>query len=120
MKLLTRTAAIVALAAAVSSASAQGLTGETDTSAGHRLALLLCAPCHVVASDQESPPTLAKPAATFLSIANRRNVTAESLRAFLRTTHSTTTPPFKMPNPQLADYQTDAIVSYPLSLKGQH
>ena len=66
------------------------------------------------------PPTLRKPTPSFVSIANRRGVTAESVGNFLRTTHSTTTPPFKMPNPKMADYQIDAIVSYLLSLKRQH
>ena len=96
------------------------LAQPASVSEGHRLALLICASCHVVASDQEIPPTLRKPTPSFVSIANRRGVTAESVGNFLRTTHSTITPPFKMPNPKMADYQIDAIVSYLLSLKGQH
>ena len=96
------------------------LAQPASVSEGHRLALLICASCHVVASDQEAPPILKNPGPSFVSIANGRGVTAESVRAFIRTTHSTTTPPFTMPNPQLADYQADAIVSYLVSLKGPH
>jgi mono/diheme cytochrome c family protein len=117
--LTTRSAALLVIVSA-GVFGTRSLAQPTSVTEGHRLALLICASCHVVASDQEHPPTLRKPARSFVSIANRRGVTAESVGNFLRTTHSTMTPPLKMPNPKLADYQIDAIVSYLLSLKGQH
>lgn len=98
---------------------AQTAHQEIQIKAGHRLALLICASCHVVARDQPSPPILKQPGPSFASIAGNRNITADSIRAFLQTTHSTTTPPFRMPNPELADYQESAIIAYLLSLRSR-
>jgi cytochrome c len=108
---------MAALMAGSTLALGQSLPGGPDPVEGHRLALFLCAPCHVVATDQELPPILDKPAPPFLAIANRPDTTEASLRRFLLTTHRTTS---KMPNPNLADYQINAIVAYLLSLKSQH
>lgn len=84
---------------------------------GHRLALLACSPCHVVASDQETAPILRTPGPRFDVIARRAGTTANSLRAFLSTTHAKMTVPSGMPNPQLADYQMTELISYILSLR---
>ena len=101
-------------------ASAQGSDPGATHQDGHGLVLLLCAPCHVVSSDQQTRPALNQPAPTFLSIVNRQDFSTDWLRNFLGTTHATTSPPFKMPNPDLADYQTEEITNYMISLKGQH
>jgi Cytochrome c len=120
MKTFVRLAVVASLMAGSTLASGQVLPGPPDPVEGHRLAIALCTPCHVVATDQELPPVLYKPAPPFLVIANRPNTTEASLRQFLLTTHSTMRPTFTMPNPALADYQLNAIVAYLLSLKGQH
>ncbi len=108
--------AIIGALAAFASC-AQGSPDAADIRKGHQLALEICAVCHVVAPDQKMPPVLNEPGPSFRSIANRKDVTADFVRTFLRTTHATTTSPFKMPDPQLADYETNAIVTYLLSLK---
>ncbi len=83
-------------------AAATGVSAQTASeqiSRGHRLALLVCAPCHVAASDQETPPILRTPGPRFDSIANTAGTTANSLRTFLSTTHAKMTVPSGMPNP---------------------
>jgi len=65
-----------------------------------------------------SDRTISSPGPPFRVIANRTDVTATSLRTFLTTTHSTTVPPFTMPNPRLSDRQLDAVIEYILSLRG--
>jgi len=98
-------------------AGASAQPNSEEISRGHRLALLACAPCHVVASDQETAPILRTPGPRFDAIANRTGTTADSLRAFLSTTHAKMSIPNGMPNPRLADYQMTEIVSYILSLR---
>ena len=90
---------------------------EAGVSQGRHLALLACSPCHVVAIDQEARPILRDPAPSFDLIANKPETTEESLRTFLSTTHAKIATPSGMPNPQLADYQTAAIITYILSLR---
>jgi mono/diheme cytochrome c family protein len=87
---------------------------------GHAFALLVCAACHVVASDQEAPPILRIPGPSFDAIANNSNTTAESLRTFLATTHGKIATATGMPNPQLADYQMTEVITYILSLRLKH
>lgn len=98
-------------------ASIRALSEEAAISQGHRFALLVCAACHVVATDQGGPPILRIPGPSFDAIANKPEITAASLRAFLTTTHAKIAIPAGMPNPQLADYQIDEVVSYILSLR---
>jgi hypothetical protein len=74
----------------------------------------------VVAADQEVPPILRDPAPSFDVIANKPETMADSLRTFLSTTHAKIATPSGMPNPQLADYQAAAIISYILSLRREH
>ena len=98
-------------------ASVPALSEEAAASQGHRLALLVCAACHVVATDQEAPPILRTPGPSFDAIANKPGTTGDSLRVFLSTTHAKIATPTGMPNPQLADYQVAEVISYILSLR---
>jgi mono/diheme cytochrome c family protein len=84
---------------------------------GHRLALELCSVCHVVAPDQVGGPVLRNPGPPFREIANRPDTTCASLRTILTTTHSSSTPPFSMPNPHLAEGQLRDMVGYILSMR---
>jgi len=96
---------------------AQG--GQTDARVqrGEVLARKICWACHVVAADQEFSPILREPAPDFRRIAARRDVTAESLSAFLHTTHGVAqSTPYKMPNPRLTEEMIDNVVRYILSL----
>jgi len=90
---------------------------DESASGGHSFALKACGACHVVAADQEAPPILYNPAPSFDVIANKRGTTADSLRLFLKTTHTTIREPNNMPNPMLADYQTAEVIAYILSLR---
>jgi mono/diheme cytochrome c family protein len=102
-----------------SAAHAQAPPPPKPSDEGHTLALGLCSVCHIAASDQVGTPVMTNPGPPFRTIANRPGVDAAYLREFLLSTHSTTTPPFTMPNPELSDHQTNAVVSYILSLRGQ-
>ena len=95
----------------------QALSEEAAPSQGHAFALLVCAACHVVASDQEAPPILRIAGPSFDAIANKPDTTAESLRAFISTTHAKIATATNMPNPQLADYQMSEVITYILSLR---
>lgn len=90
-----------------------------DVRQGHRLALEICAYCHVAASDQRTSPILQPPAPSFVSIARRPGVTTDSLRAFLATTHGADGAAKGMPNPELLDYQIRQVSAYLLSLRKQ-
>lgn len=98
-------------------ANTQEIPQGGDPREGHRLAVKICGACHVAAPDQQFPPILRPSAPSFHAIANRPGVSAESLRTFLLTTHSTIATPRNMPNPQLTDDQATAVVSYILSLR---
>jgi mono/diheme cytochrome c family protein len=97
--------------------SGQALSEEAASSRGHAFALLVCAACHVVASDQEAPPILRTPGLSFDAIANKPGTTADSLRAYLSTTHAQIATATGMPNPHLIDYQTAEVITYILSLR---
>jgi mono/diheme cytochrome c family protein len=84
---------------------------------GHRLAVTLCAICHVAAPDQRFPPELASPAPPFASIIRRKEFNADWLTHFMTTTHRGLDNPAGMANPELMDYQIKEIVAYMLSLR---
>jgi mono/diheme cytochrome c family protein len=84
---------------------------------GHSTADTVCWACHVIGADQEFSPILREPAPDFRVIAQRPGVTAQSLRAFLHSTHRLEGKPYAMPNPRLSDGMIDDVVAYILSLR---
>ncbi len=102
---------------AVSPAWAQEGSTNEDVRKGHELAATLCSMCHVAAPDQRFMPIFNPPASSFESIAQRKDVNADSLRKFMTTTHRGLDNPKGMPNPYLADYQVKQVVAYILSLR---
>jgi mono/diheme cytochrome c family protein len=84
---------------------------------GHRLAITVCAICHLAAPDQAHEPSLDPPAPSFESIVQRKDFSAEWLTQFVTTTHRGLDNPQGMPNPLLMDSQVKAIVAYFLSLR---
>jgi cytochrome c1 len=73
----------------------------------------------MAASDQPFEPILRPPAPSFQSIAQRANVSPESVRAFLTATHRNVSNPEAMPNPELLDSQVRQVAAYLLSLRKQ-
>ncbi len=88
-----------------------------DVQQGHRLAIIICSYCHVAAADQVDKPLLQPPGPPFASIARRNDVSADSLRAFLTTTHRDVGRSQGMPNPELLDDQIRQVAAYILSLR---
>lgn len=104
-------ASLLQLASAAVSSTAELARGE-------HVARLVCSACHVVASDQEYAPILTKPAPSFLDIANRPGVSAQSLQHFVTTTHwDVDKLPMTMPNPMLSKNDAQAVSSYIVSLR---
>ena len=98
-------------------AKAESLSREELVSQGQKFAVLVCSACHLVATDQRSPPILRTPGPRFDAIANKPETTETSLRTFLLTTHGKVINPPGMPNPELADYQMNEVIAYILSLR---
>jgi cytochrome c2 len=97
---------------------AQTVPRNAELARGEHVARLICATCHVVAKDQEFAPMLNQPVPSFLDIANRPGVTAESLQRFITSTHwDADTLPMTMPNLMLLPEQTRAVAHYILSLR---
>lgn len=101
----------------ICSASAQQATTPDDVRKGHDLAAAICGVCHVAAPDQPYAPILKPPAPSFASIAQRKDIDADSLQKFMATTHRGIDNPTGMPNPDLMDYQVIQVVAYILSLR---
>ncbi len=101
-------------ALAASSASAK----DDSVAVGRQLALEVCSVCHVVAPDQAFAPRLDQRTPSFEEIANRPDVSAESISHFIETTHwDESTIPMTMPDPMLTSDQVSQVVSYILSLR---
>jgi mono/diheme cytochrome c family protein len=116
MKTASLLLALMLACGAASPALAQEGQGDL-VAAGHDFALKVCAACHVVATDQISPPILKPPAPSFLALVKHGDLSEASLRKLLSTPHGNLGRSAKMPNPQLADFQIDKVVAYILSLK---
>jgi mono/diheme cytochrome c family protein len=106
----------VAFASAANAADTKTASAALVES-GHAFALKVCWACHVVATDQTETPILTHPAPSFLSIAQKPDLTAAALRQFLGSHSQLLGSKNGMPNPQLADYQIDEVVAYIESLK---
>lgn len=108
---------LVALCFSTCSALGQEVNPADDLRQGHQLAALLCSSCHLAAPDQPYPPESKISAPSFKSIAQRKDVNAQTLRRFLTTTHRGLDNPNGMPRPNLADYQINQVIAYILSLR---
>jgi mono/diheme cytochrome c family protein len=95
----------------------QELGSAADVQKGRDLAVLICANCHVAARNQRYEPILRPPAPSFESIAQRKNIDATWLEAFLATTHRGLDNQNGMPNPELLDDQIKKVAAYVLSLR---
>lgn len=91
-----------------SEASAQ----EQDVSKGRALAQEICAQCHDIGRDRPYTPIMQPPAPSFDALARRHKLDEANLRRFLAAPHGGVLVKTKMPNPELLDYQIDAITAY--------
>lgn len=89
-----------------------GAHAQGNAAQGLKLAGQICGACHVVSKDQRFAPTLNPPAASFASLARRKDMTDANLRQILESHHEMIGESGGMPNPQLLDYQIDAIAKY--------
>ena len=104
------------LAVTIGAAGAQ--ERKTDpVAAGRDIALKICANCHVVAQDQESPPLLKPPAPSFAEIAANPATSEASLRDFLGKPHGEARRSSKMPAFTLGDFQIAPLIAYIESLR---
>ena len=87
---------------------ANGAPGQSDTSAGRRLAETWCIECHAL--DGTGPGRVSR-APDFAEIANRTSTTELSLKVFFRTSHRS------MPNIIIAPDQADELARFILGLK---
>jgi len=100
-----------------SAAWSQGDFSADDVRNGHHLAAMVCAVCHLAADDQPTLPILRPPAPPFAVVAQRKDISADSLQKFLTTTHRNLATQQGMPNPDLADFQVKEVIAYLLSLR---
>lgn len=91
-------------------AAAQDLL-QGDAGAGERLALTVCAKCHVVAERQPHPNPPVPNVPSFFELAARNEVTPFWLRAFFRTPHRA------MPDLIIQGAEADNLIAYIMSLK---
>lgn len=85
---------------------------------GKQLARIACSQCHIVAPDQEFPPTINVSAPRFEEIANRRTTSERQLQRFISKTHwDGSTIPMTMPAPGLTQQETIAVARYIMSLR---
>ena len=103
------------LAALVAAATAQTAPHRTDVEAGRMLALHDCDACHIVAAHQQLPPLVPGYGPSFFEIADRPDVSAQSLVAFLGHPH----PLGRMPSPELTADQAADVAAYIMTLRGQ-
>jgi len=114
---VVRATALVLCCVIQSPVWAQPVSTSEEVQKGHQLAVMVCSACHLAAPDQESLPIRRPAAPAFSAIAQRPNLSAESLETFLMTTHRGLDKPTGMANPQLLDSQVKEVTAYILSLR---
>ncbi len=119
MKIGVASVSLVAFGVFAGSAWGQEAGVAVDVQRGHSIAINVCSNCHIASPDQAFQPLLQPPAPSFESIAQRNNISAESVRTFLSTTHRSISNPRAMPNPQLIDSHINQVTAYLLSLRKQ-
>ena len=107
---------VAVLACLFALATASAASGQVRN--GREVAHEVCSTCHDVGVNQMFPPMLNVHTPSFREIANRPDTTARGLRRFVSHTHwDEKIIPMSMPNMMLSSDETDAVVSYIMSLR---
>lgn len=85
---------------------------EQEVSNGRALAQEICAYCHDIGRDRPFTPIIQQAAPSFETLARRHKLDEANLRRFLAAPHGGVLGKTKMPNPELLDYQIDALLAY--------
>jgi len=102
----------------LTTAAGGGSAPSAEVARGEHIARLVCSACHVVARDQEYPPLLRETTPSFLDIANRPGVSAQSLQHFITNTHwDDQKIPMTMPNVMMNKNDAHAVSLYIMSLR---
>ncbi|HXJ00890.1 MAG TPA: c-type cytochrome [Micropepsaceae bacterium] len=114
---------LVFLAACVGT-SAQAAEGpkrsdEAMVRAGHNIAVTTCVGCHTVSPKQTVSPVLGPGIPSFEEIANRPDVTAESLRATMKVArwHDDALASRLLPMSHISDKERAEVAAYIVSLR---
>jgi mono/diheme cytochrome c family protein len=108
--------------AAVLPAQAQAQQDAAAIRAGRNLATSTCFACHVVSPNQALSPVLGPGIPSFQQIADRPDITAESLMQRMKTAtwHDDALPPTLLPMSHLSDKERSEVATYILSLRTQN
>ena len=89
--------------------------------AGWNIAVTSCISCHVVSPDQALAPVLGPGIPAFAEIANRPDVTAESLQASMKIArwHNDALPFTLLPMSRLSDRERAEVVAYIMTLRNR-
>jgi mono/diheme cytochrome c family protein len=110
-------AMFVGVTAEIARSQSSGSPDDVRIARGQEIAERICWACHVVGGNQRFSPILRDRGPDFSGIARRKDVTSESIEAFLRSTHRVEGKPYVMPSPMLTDQMIREVTAYILSLR---
>lgn len=113
--MLLQVAAVLFVTALATAAQTQERPHRADPKTGREFAQTNCDACHIVGVRAEFPPPMSVNAPTFVSIANRPSVTAQSLQAVLSRPHVYR----NMPAVDLTESDAANVIAYILSLRSR-
>jgi mono/diheme cytochrome c family protein len=91
---------------------------DSEIRAGYEIAVTTCVACHVVSPDQSIQPVEGRTSSSFQEIANRPNVTLDSLvRSTKGCSGATTLDPHCAPFDHISDQEWREVAAYILSLR---
>ena len=120
MKFLSRIAFLAVLAGTgAHAAEDQSHADSVAIRAGHNIAVTSCVACHTVSPNQALPPVLGPGIPTFEDIANRPDISADSLRAAMKTArwHDKALASRLLPMSRLSDKQQGEVAAFIVSLR---
>ena len=107
--------------AALSQAGAETRSDDIAIRSGRNIAVTTCVACHIVSRDQAVKPVLGPGIPSFEEIANRPDITVDSLSVSMKVArwHDPAIAPTLLPMSRISDAERGQIASYILSLRAQ-